>query len=247
MSADLDAYERLGNLDAPFVLSTKDKRRQQGRQRLRDSMQCEVASLTYEQYRAGRPCPGCGHPYIDAEYFEPKGTMHFSGSERARSDADEFRFKEAHASCGSHRHRVSGSLTMHCGKCCPPPPLSPAQCDRLATLLREPTPAHELMTWRLRLYCGHTVEQRAHASHKTVHAAFTGSTRCAECGCDPAIIIDAHAVGLVAPPPGMGTRPIAVAVRKPTRAALEKRITELEAEVADLKADKNSPGHGTKQ
>ena len=240
MSADLEAYERLGDLDAPFAVTVKDERHQRDRQRLRDSMHSEVAPLTYEQYRAGQPCPGCGRPYVDAEPFEPKGTMFFSDSERARYDAEEARFKEAHPSCGSHSHGVSGSLTKHCGKCCPPPPLSPAQLDRLATLLRTPTPDHELMVWQLRLYCGHTVERRAHASHKTAHAAFTGSTRCAECGCDPAIIIDARAIGLVATLPGMGTRPTAAAVRKPTRAALEKRIAELEAEVAQLQENRDS-------
>ena len=234
MVADLDAYERLGDLDAPFAVSIKDERRQRDRQRLRDSMHCEVAPLTYEQYRTGQPCPGCGRPYVDAQPFEPKGTMFFSDSERARYDAEEARFKEAHPSCGSHRHGVSGSLTKHCGKCCPPPPLSPARLDQLASLLRTPTPDHELMEWQLRLYCGHTVERRAHASHKTVHAAFTGSTSCVECGCDPAIIIDARALGQAASPPGLNARPTATAVRKPTRAALEKRIAELEAEVAHL-------------
>jgi hypothetical protein len=240
VSSDLDAYERLGDLDAPFAITTKDERRQRDRQQLRDSMHCEVAALTYEQYRAGQPCPGCSRPYIDAEPFESKGTANFSESERARYDGERARFEEAHRSCGSHSFGVTGSLTKHCGKCCPPPPFSPAQRERLATLLRAPTPDHELMVWRLRLYCGHTVERRAHASHKTVRAAFTGSTRCAECGCDPAIIIDARAVGLVTPPPGMGTRPAATAVRKPTRAALEKRIAELAEEVERLRADRDN-------
>jgi hypothetical protein len=94
-----------------------------------------------------------------------------------------------------------------------------------------PTPPHELMVWRLRLYCGHTVERSAHRSHLNVHTAFTGSARCTECGCDPATVIDARAIGLAAAP----THPEPVpAVRKPTRAALERRIEELEAEVARL-------------
>jgi hypothetical protein len=69
MVADLDAYERLGDLDAPFAVTVKDERRQRDRQLLRDSMHCEVAPLTYEQYRAGQPCPGCGRPYVDADPF----------------------------------------------------------------------------------------------------------------------------------------------------------------------------------
>ena len=240
MSSDLDPYERLGDLDAPFTVTIKDERRQRDRQHLRDSMHCEVAPLTFEQYRAGQPCPGCGRPYIDAAPFEPRGTMFFSDSERARYGAEEVRFKEAHPTCGSHSHGVSGSLTKHCGKCCPPPPLSPAQLDRLATLLRRPTPDHELVVWQLRLYCGHTVERRAHASHKTAHAAFTGSTSCTECGCNPATIIDARALGRAAPPPGIEIRPPATAVHKPTRTALEKRIAELEAELAQLPLNRDS-------
>lgn len=95
MSPDLDTYERLGNLDAPFADTVKDERRQRHRQRLGDAMDCEVAPLTYEQYCTGQPCPGCGRPYVDAEPFEPIGTMFSSDSERARYIADEARFKEA--------------------------------------------------------------------------------------------------------------------------------------------------------
>lgn len=239
VTSDLDAYERLGNLDAPFAVGTKDERRQRDRQRLRDSMRCDVARLTYDQYRAGQPCPGCGCPYIDAGPFETKGTMYFSDTERARYDAEEVRFTAVHGSCGSIRHGVSGSLTKHCGKCCPSPPLSPAQLDRLATLMGKQTPAHELMMWRLRLYCGHSIERQAHSSHKTVHSAFTGSIMCAECGCDPATIVDARAIGLVGKPPRPTAPP---AARRPTRAALERRIKELEAEVTRQQAHENDGG-----
>lgn len=231
MPVDLSSYEQLGDLDAPFELSTKDERRQRDRQHLRDSIRCEVAPLTFEQYRAGRPCPGCSRPYIDDEPFESKGTMYFTDDERARYDAEEAVFKAAHGACGSHRHSVSGSLTTHCGKCCPFPPLSPAQIGRLSTLMSTKTPQHELMIWKLRLYCGHTVERQAHYSHRTVQAAFTGSIKCAECGCDPATIIDARAKGLAERP----NQPAKVPVpRKPTRAALERRVIELEAQIARL-------------
>lgn len=51
-------------------------------------------------------------------------------------------------------------------------------------------------------------------------------------------IIDAHALGCAASPPGLHARPTANAVRKPARTALEERIAELEAEVADLQLNK---------
>ncbi len=230
MRIDLDAYERLGDLDKPFEVSAKDTRRQQDRERLRDSIRCDVAPLTFEQYRAGVPCPGCGRPYVDADPFDFKGTINLSDAERVRYEAEESRFKTDHAACRSHRHSVSGSLTLHCGKCCPTPPMSPAQLQRIGALMT-PTARHELMVWRLRLYCGHTVERTAHRTHMTVHSAFCGSVRCAECGCDPATVVDARAVGLAEAPAHPEPVP---AARKPTRAALERRIAELEAEVARL-------------
>lgn len=110
--------------------------------------------------------------------------------------------------------------------------MSPAQVARVGTLLGTPTSACELIIWRLRLYCGHTVERRAHRSHKTVHSAFTGAVKCTECGRDPSTVIQARTIGPAAPSPHS---PAAPAVRKPTRAALERRIEELEAEVARLK------------
>ena len=195
-------------------------------------MRCDVTPLTFEQYEAGAPCPGCGHAYRDAEPFEFKGTMHLSDHERERYDAEESRFKDEHASCRSHRHRVGGSLTTHCGKCCPPPPMSASELERIRKLISSPTPPHELMIWRLRLYCGHTVERRAHRSHKTVQSAFNGAVNCTECGSDPSTVIDACAIGLAAPSPYSSKAP---EVRKPTRAALERRIAELEAEVARLR------------
>jgi hypothetical protein len=147
-----------------------------------------------------------------------------------RYDADESRFKAAHPSCRSDSHRVSGSLTKHCRKCFPLPPLSPSQLERIRAL-RALSACHELMVWRLRLSCGHTFERTAHRRHLTVHAAFRGSVRCSECGCEPASAIDARTIGLAAEP----TRPqSAPAIRKSTRAALERRIEELNAEVSRL-------------
>lgn len=232
MTVDTDAYEQLGDLDAPFEISTKNERRQRDREHLRDSVRCDVAPLTFEQYRAGAPCPGCGRPYLDAEPFEFKGTMNLSDRERELYEAEQSRFKAKHGSCRSHRHSVTGSLTTHCGKCCPMPPMSPSQWERIGAILALPTPMSELMVWRLRLYCGHTVERQAHRSHKTVQSAFSGAVNCTECGRDPSTVIDARTIGLAAPSPQSLAVPT---VRKPTRAALERRIEELEAEVTRLR------------
>jgi hypothetical protein len=113
--------------------------------------------------------------------------MHFTDEERSRYDAEQALFAQLHGECRAMRHSVSGSLTTHCGRCCPPSPLSPEQRGEIARLLSPPRPPHERMKWRLRLYCGHIVEQTARYTHKTVEAAFRGSSSCPECGLDPAI------------------------------------------------------------
>jgi hypothetical protein len=238
---DLIDYERRGDLNAPFQLTKKHERAQKEAVILRGATRCELPRLTWGDYVAGEPCPGCGLPYRDDERWEFKGTMNFTEEERARHDAEEARFKEAHGDCRASRHSVSGSLTMHCGRCCPLPPLSPAQREEIGRILGAPKQPHELMQWRLRLYCGHVVEKRSHFTHTTLHSAFTGSTSCDQCGLDPATIVDGNAVGLVKEAPGATTAMRAAppgrstGVRKPTRAELETKVRELEAEIERLR------------
>lgn len=233
---DLAEYERIGDLDTPFELTKKHERAQKQSEHIRDAVRCETPPLTWEDYVAGEPCSGCGRPYRDRERWEFRGTIHMTHEERERYDAEEARYKEAHGSCGSHRHSVSGSLTMHCGKCCPAPPLSPAQIERIGRILGAPKQPHELMRWRLRLYCGHVIEKQAHYTHKTLHAAFSGSTTCPECSLDPAIIVDGEALGLAGEPPFAPRSSRAPTPRKPTKAELEARVRELEAEVERLRS-----------
>src|SRR6267378_5406389 len=99
----------------------------------------EVQRLSWEQYLAGEPCRGCGRPMTDATLWSGsgKGLIHLSEEERAQYDSEEQHFKVRHADCDAHRWTVGGSLTTHCGKCCPPPPMSPEQTARIATLLHQ--------------------------------------------------------------------------------------------------------------
>ncbi|MDP5226882.1 MULTISPECIES: hypothetical protein [Arthrobacter] len=230
-------YERRGDLDAPFELTKKAEKAQRQSEEIRAAVRCEIPSLTWEQFAAGEPCPGCGRSYRDEERWESKGTMHFTDEERARYEAEGELFKERHGDCHAMRHKVSGSLTTHCGRCCPPPPMSPEQRELILRLFSCPTPPQQLMRWRLRLYCGHVVEKTAHYTHKTLHAAFSGATSCPECGLDPATIVDGAAVGLKAEPPGAprtGAPRAARRSRKPTKAELQAKVSELEAEVERL-------------
>lgn len=167
--------------------------------------------------------------------------MNFTDEERARYKTEQERFKQDHGECHAMRHSVSESLTTHCGKCCPPPPRSPTQLKEIGRIFASPTPPHDLMRWRLRLYCGHVVERAAHRTHMTIHSAFTGSTRCTECCLDPATIVDGEAIGLQEEPPRpkRAAAPAAPATRsgRPTKADLEARVRELEAKLKRLKGD----------
>ena len=91
--ADLTQYERRGDLEAPFELTKKHERMQRESERMRDVLTCTTPPLTWEQYAAGEPCPGCGHPYQSEEFWESKGTMYFTDEERTRYEAEEARFK----------------------------------------------------------------------------------------------------------------------------------------------------------
>lgn len=83
------------------------------------------------------------------------------------------------------------------------------------------------------------VEKAAHHAHKTLHAAFTSSTSCTECGLDPAVVVDGEAVGLLAERPDATNAGAPASTRsgKPTKAGLEARVRELEAELERLRRD----------
>ena len=110
------------------------------------------------------------------------------------------------------------------------PPMSAETAERVARLLSVRTPPHQLMRWRLRLYCGHVVERSAHIEHRTVHAAFTVGCACEQCGLDPATIVAARPLGPMESPPDR------TSVRR-DRERIERRIAKLEVELGRLRAD----------
>jgi hypothetical protein len=135
------------------------------------------------------------------------------------------------------RQREAEEIRQHArAMAAPVPPLSQETLQRVAAIVSRPTPNHELMEWRRGLFCGHVVKRAAHASHTTVHGAFTGSTRCPECGLDPATIVAAEAGGLVEerPPQRKATNPEA------EQARIEKAIARHERELERLRAELRS-------
>lgn len=75
--------------------------------------------LSWAELQAGVPCRGCGRPFhgpIDPD--------------------EELAFEEAHAGHG-HKHGFSDGPT-HCAACCGPPPLSPAQIEKIWAIVKTP-------------------------------------------------------------------------------------------------------------
>jgi hypothetical protein len=107
------------------------------------------------------------------------------------------------------------------------------QRHEIGRILDVPQRPHELMRWRLRLYCGHVVETQSHFTHRTLESAVALSISCPRCGLDPATIVDGEAIGLVEPAAGASTGVRVVRPRratgspKPTRAPLEEKVKEL--------------------
>lgn len=92
--------------------------------------------LTWDEFQAVEPCRGCSRSIRDDEPLTFRGAMHLTDDERVRYEAEDARYRASHGLCRAHRWSMEASLTTHCGRCCPPPPLSPAQIDRLRVLLR---------------------------------------------------------------------------------------------------------------
>jgi hypothetical protein len=102
--------------------------------------------LTWEELKARKPCPGCGRPMQDRQQWsgDGKGLIHLTLQERARYDAEEARYRKRHSDCHAHQWTIGGSLTKHCGKCCPPPPMSPEATARVAAILSAAAKAQAL-------------------------------------------------------------------------------------------------------
>jgi hypothetical protein len=107
--------------------------------------------------------------------------------------------------------------------------------DRGRTMIRtfaSQTHDHELMRWRVRLYCGHIVETRRHHTIDEPTRHGSSSMRCPQCGIDPARIVAYEPLGLVASPPWVTApqRPI-----QPNRRSIEKRLSKIETEAKELR------------
>lgn len=128
---------------------------------------------------AGEPCRGCGEPLLDGLGDWP-APLHMTPAQRRNCDDADASFRERHSGCRAHRWSMSANRTAHCGYCCPPPPLSTLQIERIRQILSSvKTEKKDLIDWDLILTCEHIVRHSQHRDHDrhSFHVA-----ECPTCG-----------------------------------------------------------------
>lgn len=135
--------------------------------------------LSYDDAATGVPCRACGQPVIDHLGDWPV-TLERTTEEQIAYESAAAALQAAHPDCHEGRWAASGSRTLHCTLCCPPPPFSPAALNDLRQVLQGISAAapEALDTWALRLSCDHRVE---HASPYTQQNWTALTIRCPKC------------------------------------------------------------------
>jgi hypothetical protein len=184
----------------------------------------EGVQLTWQEFEDGLPCRGCGDPMYDGlgDWWP---LLKLSEAERAEYETAQERFSKKHSDCKDMRWSVSGSRVMHCSFCCPPPPLSPKQIERLAEFFtnRPSSNRKDLDAWGLTLTCGHVVEYIQHRDHSYVS---TSVVDCPECH-DRRGVVRSDRRGPARQPEQLGRERSAT-----ERARLAERLRATEAQLA---------------
>lgn len=136
------------------------------------------AYLTVAEIEAGEPCRGCGEPLLDGLGNWP-ALLHMTPAQRRDYDDADASFRERHSGCRAHRWSMSGNRTAHCGYCCPPPPLSTLQIERIRQILSSvKTEKKDLIDWDLTLTCEHSVRHSQHRDHDRYSFQVVGCPTC---------------------------------------------------------------------
>ncbi|GAA4012780.1 hypothetical protein GCM10022384_66760 [Streptomyces marokkonensis] len=157
--------------------------------------------------------------------------------EYALTRRDHSRQKQSEESCERVRRQVDEDVA----KC----RADPARAERrrqafenVAKLMQSfKKQDHEIMRWRVRLYCGHIIETEAHYTYTDPIDAGGYSKRCPECGKDGLTIVAFEPIGLRGEPPEPTEPTPPPPPKKPTRAELERRVKALEEENEHLRAE----------
>jgi hypothetical protein len=185
--------------------------------------------LSWEEYVAGVPCRGCGQPWVGKPAsWVRKGTMHYTDQERVEAAEQDRLFKERHPDCRAVRLGSEVGVT-HCGYCCPPPPLSPGQRDRIRELFSYRTPPEALNHWELTLTCGHLARATAHHTHETCQQS---TVRCDECGGQIRAVVESRNLGRQVDPVARPTAPTPAARKRAEARVAKQRAALAEAEAA---------------
>lgn len=100
-------------------------------------------------------------------------------AERAEYDRAQTLFAQRHADCRAHRWNMGGHRALHCGYCCPPPPLSDRQIERIAQIFSSARVRTEnLDSWDLTLTCGHAARRTQHRDHDRFALGVTDCPAC---------------------------------------------------------------------
>ncbi|MFF9457172.1 hypothetical protein [Streptomyces flaveolus] len=98
------------------------------------------------------------------------------------------------------------------------------------------TEDYEIMRWRVRLYCGHIIETKAHYTYADPIDAGGYSKRCPECEKDDLTVVVFEPIGLLGEPPKPAAPQPPPPPKEPTRAELERRVKALEEENERLRS-----------
>lgn len=103
-------------------------------------------------------------------------------------------------------------------------------------LLRRTVPDHQIMRWRVRLYCGHIAENSRNVDNASPRDHGSSSMTCPTCGKEPSGIVAWEPIGLKSPSPAATSTPARSPTtrRRPSRAELERQVRDLQEEVRCL-------------
>jgi hypothetical protein len=195
--------------------------------------QRDGAYMSRAELEAGEPCRGCGQPLLDGLGSWPP-LSRLTPGQQAEHDRMDALFRGRHGACRSHRWSLSGHRAIHCGYCCPLPPMSDRQIDEISRILSfSPVSPQDQDAWGLTLTCAHVVRRTQHREHDRYSLAVTD---CAVCGARRGVVT-ARPAGPADDPDGLVARERLAAELAAARAKLDrqrKAIQKTECSVAEL-------------
>jgi hypothetical protein len=91
--------------------------------------------LTWVEFTHGERCRGCGLGFVGGPEWKP--ILQRTPEEAELADLEQAEFRARHPDCASMTWRYGSRGVIHCCECCPPPPLSPEQSQRLARIVTD--------------------------------------------------------------------------------------------------------------